>query len=61
MTNFHFEICADLMSDRMLNLLKRARRGLFQLEIGIQSTNRKTLEAVNRSENVYPVLYNVEN
>lgn len=59
-TNFHFEICADLMSDRMLNLLKRARRGLFQLEIGIQSTNPKTLEAVNRSENVYPVLYNVE-
>ena len=59
-TNFHFEICADLLNDRMLALLSKARKGLFQLEIGIQSANPETLKAVNRNENVYPVLYNIE-
>ncbi len=59
-TNFHFEICADLMDDDMLELLSKARRGLFQMEIGIQSTNPQTLSAINRKENVYPVLYNTE-
>ncbi len=59
-TNFHFEICADLVSERMISLLSKARKGLFQLEIGIQSTNPDTLRAVDRKENVYPVLYNAE-
>ncbi len=57
-TNFHFELCGDLLDDRTLELLGKARKGLFQLEIGIQSTNPETLRAVNRAENVYPVLYN---
>ena len=60
MTNFHFEICADLVSERLYELLAGARPGLFQLEIGIQSTNPDTLRAVDRNENVYPVLYNAE-
>ncbi|MBR5516351.1 MAG: DUF4080 domain-containing protein [Firmicutes bacterium] len=59
-TNFHFEICADLLNDRLMRLLSRARKGLFDFEIGIQSTNPDTLKAVNRKENVYPILYNVE-
>lgn len=59
-TNFHFEICADLLTEKLLNLLSKARKGLFQFEIGIQSTNPDTLAAVNRKENVYPILYNVE-
>ena len=59
-TNFHFEICADLLDDRTLNLLAEARKGLFQMEIGIQSTNPATLAAVGRKDNVYPVLYNTE-
>ena len=59
-TNFHFEICADLIDDETLRLLKKARKGLFQMEIGIQSTNPATLAAVGRKENVYPVLYNTE-
>lgn len=59
-TNFHFEICADLMSERIIALLSTARKGLFQLEIGIQSANPPTLSAVNRKENIYPILYNVE-
>ena len=59
-TNFHFEICADLLDDRTISLLKGARKGLFDFEIGIQSCNPQTLAAVNRKENVYPVLYNTE-
>ena len=59
-TNFHFEICADLLDDRTMELLKGARRGLFDFEIGIQSCNPQTLMAINRKENVYPVLYNTE-
>lgn len=59
-TNFHFEICADLLDDETLRLLSKARRGLFQMEIGIQSANPATLAAIGRKENVYPVLYNTE-
>ena len=59
-TNFHFEICADLLDNRTLDMLAGARKGLFDFEIGIQSCNPQTLEAINRKENVYPVLYNTE-
>ena len=59
-TNFHFEICADLLDDEFIELFGKARKGLFDLEIGIQSTNPQTLKAINRNENVYPVLYNTE-
>ena len=58
-TNFHFEICGDLLDERTLDLLSGARKGLFQLEIGIQSTNPKTLTAIQRRENVYPLLHNI--
>jgi len=47
-TNFHFEICADLLDDEMLALLSRARTDLIQFEIGVQSTHKKTLEAIQR-------------
>ena len=60
MTNFHFEICADLLDDATLALFGTARKGLFQIEAGIQSTYPPTLAAINRKENVYPVLYNLE-
>lgn len=59
-TNFHFELCGDLLDQETLNLLRRARKGLFQFEIGIQSANSQTLLAVDRKENIYPILYNVE-
>lgn len=58
-TNFHFEICADLMDDEMLQTLAEARSGLFQFEIGIQSTNEETLYAVGRNSNVQKVMGNV--
>ena len=47
-TNFHFEICGDLLTDNQIELLSHARKGLFQFEVGIQSTNPDVLRAVNR-------------
>ena len=47
-TNFHFEIAADLLNEEELALLNTMRPGLVQLEIGVQSTNQKTIEAIDR-------------
>ena len=47
-TNFHFEITADILSAEMLEFLKTVRPGLMQFEIGIQSTNPLTIKAINR-------------
>ncbi len=47
-TNFHFEIAADLMTEEELEVLKQMRPGLIQLEIGVQFTNEQTLHAINR-------------
>lgn len=46
--NFHFEITADLMDDEMIELLSKARKGYFQFEIGVQSTNEETLRLIDR-------------
>ena len=48
-TNFHFEISGGLLDDETVSLIGQARKGLFQFEIGVQSTNRDTLKAINRS------------
>lgn len=47
-TNFHFEIAAELLTTEQINVLASLRAGLVQLEIGVQSTNETTLEAVHR-------------
>lgn len=47
-TNFHFEIAGDIMDEAQLELLSELRPGQVQLEIGVQSTNAKTLEEINR-------------
>lgn len=47
-TNFHFEIAADLISDEQIALMHDMRPGLIQLEIGVQSTNETTLRAIER-------------
>lgn len=47
-TNFHFEIAADLLTERQLEVIRGMRPGLIQLEIGVQSTNDTTLHAINR-------------
>ena len=59
-TNFHFEICAELLDEETFSLLGMARDGLFQFEIGIQTTNEKTLTAIQRSSNIPKLLSNVE-
>ncbi len=46
---FHFEVHPALLGDEDLALLKTARPGLFQFEIGVQSTNEETLRAVHRA------------
>jgi len=48
-TNFHFEISADLLTDRELAVLRSMRPGLVQLEIGVQSTNPATLREIRRN------------
>lgn len=48
-TNFHFEISADLLDEKELELLKKLRPGLIQLEIGVQSTCDKTIQEINRT------------
>lgn len=47
-TNFHFEISADILTDRELSILEKMRPGLVQLEIGVQSTNPETIQEINR-------------
>ena len=48
-TNFHFEISADLLRAEELALMKTMRPGLIQLEIGVQSTNPQTVKAIRRT------------
>ena len=47
-TNFHFEISADLLSEEELSLLSEMRPGLVQLEIGVQTTNPDTIREIRR-------------
>ena len=50
-TNFHFEITADIIDQEAIDFLKTVRKGLFQFEIGVQSTNPHTIHAINRNVN----------
>ncbi len=47
--NFHFEVTAHLVDNEMLDFLKNVPEGLFQFEIGVQSTNYKTIQAICRT------------
>lgn len=47
-TNFHFEISADLLDEEELELMAQMRPGLIQLEIGVQSTNPDTIREIRR-------------
>ena len=48
-TNFHFEVAADLLNEEELQLIEKMRPGLIQLEIGVQSTNEKTIGEIRRT------------
>lgn len=51
-TNFHFEIAADIMTEEEIELIAKMRRGLIQLEIGVQSVNGETLQSINRKTSI---------
>ena len=59
-TNFHFEVSADLLNEEELKLLASLRLGLVQLEIGVQSANPDTLKAINRTTDMAKLKTNVE-
>lgn len=59
-TNFHFEITADLLDEEELELISRMRPGLIQLEIGVQSTNPDTIRAIRRKMDLDRLRYVVE-
>ena len=48
-TNFHFEVAADLLNEEELEILGSMRPGLVQLEIGVQSTNPDTIQEIRRT------------
>ena len=58
--NFHFEICADLLDENIINLLSKAERGLIQFEIGIQTTTKETLEACTRKTDIKKCFDNIK-
>ena len=48
-TNFHFEVAADLLNEEEIQLIEKMRPGLIQLEIGVQSTNEETIREIRRT------------
>lgn len=57
---FHFEIAADLFDEELLQLLSTAPKGLFQLEAGLQSFQKDTLQAVTRKTDLHRLCQNIE-
>ena len=55
---YHFEICASLLDDESVEILSGAPKGKFRVEVGLQSTNPKTLEAIKRKLDVKKTLEN---
>lgn len=51
-TNFHFELSADLLTEEEIAYVRQFRPGLVQFEIGVQTTNPKTIEAIYRRTNL---------
>ncbi len=59
-TNFHFEMAADILTDDEIALLGELRPGQVQLEIGVQTTNPQTLEAIQRPMDFGKLTRNVQ-
>lgn len=57
---FHFEIKADLLTEKVLKFLQTVPKGRFQFEIGVQTTNAQTLTAINRRDNWERLTANVK-
>ena len=59
-TTYHFEVTAHLLDDDMLKFLANCKEGLFQFEIGVQTTNQKVLDAVGRRDDFSKLSYVVQ-
>ncbi len=59
-TCFHFEIAGDILKETTMEILSRAPKGVFQLEIGMQSFNEETLKAINRKTNTERLIENIK-
>ncbi|MBS7525627.1 DUF4080 domain-containing protein [Fusibacter paucivorans] len=59
-TNFHFEITAELLDEDYFECIEKMREGLVQFEVGIQTTNPETLKAIRRNMNQEKLLKNVK-
>ena len=59
-TNFHFEVAADIMTKDELAVIEKMRPGLIQLEIGVQSTNLDTIAEIHRVMDLEKVRKNVD-
>ena len=57
---FHFEIAGDIVTEETFALLEKAPKGLFQLEIGMQSFNEETLKTINRKTNTEKLIRNIK-
>ncbi|MBO5064722.1 MAG: B12-binding domain-containing radical SAM protein [Clostridia bacterium] len=57
---FHFEIAGDILIEDTFSLLEKAPKGLFQLEIGMQSFNEETLKTINRKTNTEKLIKNIK-
>lgn len=58
-TKFRFDIDGDMLDDETIRLLSRARKGLFEFDVDVESTNAETLDAVGRKANIYQLMYNL--
>ena len=58
-TSVHFEVAPHLLDDEIIGLLNSAPKGMFQLEMGIQSINETTLKAINRKTNLSVIKENI--
>ncbi len=57
---YHFEMAGDIMSEAIISALGKAPKGLFQIEVGVQSFNDFTLKAVNRKTDLAKVAKNLQ-
>ena len=59
-TCFHFEIAGDILKESTMEILAKAPKGVFQLEIGMQSFNEATLKAINRKTDTKKLIENIK-
>ncbi len=59
-TCFHFEIAGDILKESTMEILSKAPKGVFQLEIGMQSLNEATLKAINRKTDTQKLIENIK-